>query len=74
MPNVVRGFEVEFKNMVRTVKVSDENTKKEFEEDVERVRAFLNDYRETRRALVIFCDASEDFFGVRELAVRVIPF
>jgi len=70
--NVSRGFEVVFRNMLRDVKQpEDKDKQKQLKEDAERVLRFLDDYRDTKRALVIFADASQDFFWVRELNVDV---
>jgi hypothetical protein len=71
MSNINHGFETVFKNMTRKVQLSDEDMKREFFEDVQRVVHFLDHYRETRRALIVFCDASEDLFWSRELGVNV---
>src|ERR1700682_2621965 len=69
--NVNRGVAVVFRNMLRDVDPDDKDKQKQLKEDVERVRGFLDDYRDTKRGLVMFSDASDDFFHVRELAVRV---
>ena len=69
--NLNQGYEVLFKNMIRKVELSDDKLKREFQHDLERVRQFLKDRREISRAVVIFSDASEDFFWVRQLAVNV---
>ncbi len=70
--NLKRGFEVVFKDMLRKVELPEEKSiQQEFKEDAALVLRFLNDYRDTRRALVVFCDASESFFWVRDLAINV---
>lgn len=69
--NVQRAFEVVFKNMLKNVEPPAEKSKQqELKGDADAVLRFLEDYRDTRRSLVIFCDASEDFLWIRELAVR----
>src|SRR5689334_7082932 len=70
--NLQHAFETVFKNMLRSVEVGeDKNKQQELKEDAEAVLRFLADYRDTRRALVVFSDASENFFWVRELAIKV---
>ena len=70
--NVNRAFEVILKNTLREVQQPlDKPRRKEFEADAQRVLAFLEDYRDPKRGLVIFCDASEDFFWFRALGVGV---
>ncbi|MEY2457957.1 MAG: peptide chain release factor subunit 1 [Acidimicrobiaceae bacterium] len=70
--NIQRAFAVVFRNMLREVEGPDDKTKQEqLKNDAEKVLRFLDDYREPRRALVIFCDSSQDFFWVRELGVNV---
>src|SRR6266576_1424656 len=68
--NVNRAFEVVFRNMLRDVEQpANKDKQKQLMEDTERVLSFLNDYRDPKRGLVMFSDASEDFFSVRELSV-----
>jgi peptide chain release factor subunit 1 len=70
--NIQRAFAVVFRNMLREVEGPDDKTKQEqLKNDAEKVLRFLDDYREPRRALVIFCDSSHDFFWVRDLGVNV---
>lgn len=72
--NVNRAFTVVLKNLLRELEQSlnlDKKGRKEFQNDIERVFRFLDEYREPKRGLVVFCDASEDFFWVRELSVSV---
>src|SRR5258705_701213 len=70
--NVNRGFEVVFRNMLRDVgQFEDKGKQQQLEEDAERVRSFLNDYRATKRGLVMFSDASEGLFDGREFGIRV---
>ena len=70
--NVNRAFEVVFRNMLRDVEqFEDRGKQQQLEEDAERVRSFLNDYRATKRGLVMFSDASEGLFDVREFGIRV---
>jgi len=70
--NIERGFEVVLKDMLREIRQKlDKETREEFDADAERVRKFVEDYRDVKRGLVIFCDASEKFLWHRELNVRV---
>jgi peptide chain release factor subunit 1 len=70
--NVNRAFEVVFKNMLRDIKQPEDKEKQnQLKDDAELVLRFLDDYRDTKRALVVFSDASENFFWVRELSVNV---
>lgn len=70
--NVNRAFEVVFQNMLRNVgQPEDKDQQKQLKEDAEPVLRFLDDYRYTKRGLVMFSDASENFFQVRELSVGV---
>src|SRR5690348_18305780 len=68
--NLERAFEVVFKNMLRNVVPDEKNKQQALKDDADVVLRFLDGYRDTRRSLVIFCDASEDFLWIRELAVR----
>jgi peptide subunit release factor 1 (eRF1) len=72
--NLKRAFEVVFKNMLRNVELPEQTNKQELKDDAEVVLRFLKDYRDVARALVVFADASEDFFWNRELAVNVTNF
>jgi len=57
--------------MLRDIRQPDDKEKhKQLKDDADRVLRFLDDYRDTKRALVIFSDASENFFWVRELNVK----
>lgn len=70
--NVNRAFEVVLKNMLREVEQPlDKSSKEEFQADAERVLRFLEDYRKPKNGLVIFCDASENFFWLQELGVSL---
>ncbi len=70
--NLNRGFEVVFRNMLRqVVQPEDKRRQVQLKEDADRVLQFLDNYRDTKRGLVIFSDAGGDFFRVRELAVNV---
>ena len=70
-PNLKRGFEVVFKNMLRDELPEEKDRQQELKDDAESVLRFLADYRNTRRSLVVFCDASEGFFWIRQLSVNV---
>jgi len=72
--NVNRAFEVVLKNLLRNAEQRqpfDKQQRKEFQDDAGRVQAFLENYREPKRGLVIFCDESDDFFWVNEFGVNV---
>ena len=70
--NVNRAFEVVFRNMLRDVEqFEDKGKQQQLEQDAERVQSFLDDYRATKRGLVMFSDASEGFFDVRKFEIRV---
>src|SRR6266480_4693426 len=70
--NIERGFEVVLKDMLREIRQKLDKDKREvFNADAKRARHFVEEYRDVKRGLVIFSDASEDFFWVRELNVRV---
>jgi peptide chain release factor subunit 1 len=71
--NIERGFEVVLTDLLREIKqkLDKEEERKEFEGDAERVRKFVEEYRDLKRGLVIFCDASDDFFWAMKLNVRV---
>src|SRR6266478_7962030 len=67
---VNRAFEVVLKNLLREIESElDKKAREQFQEDTERVFAFLEDYREPKRGLVFFCDQSENFFWFKELRV-----
>src|SRR5260370_30050125 len=69
--NVQRGFVVMLKDMLREIwQPLDKDHKAELEADAEPIMQFLKDYRAPARGLVIFSDASEDFFWLRELRIR----
>jgi peptide chain release factor subunit 1 len=70
--NIERGFEVVLKDMLREIRQKlDKEARQEFDADAERIRQFVEDYRDVKRGLVIFSDASEGFLWTRELNVRV---
>jgi peptide chain release factor subunit 1 len=70
--NLERGFGIVFKNMLRDIELqTDKNKRQELKDDAEVVLRFLDDYRDIKRALVVFCDASEGFLWIRELAAKV---
>jgi len=70
--NIGRGFERVLKDMLREIRQKLDKHKREgFYLDAERVQNFTEEYRDLKRGLVIFSDASENFFWVRDLNVRV---
>jgi peptide chain release factor subunit 1 len=70
--NIERGFEVVLKDMLREIRQKlDKEARQEFDADAEQIRQFVADYRDVKRGLVVFCDASEKLFWHRELNVRV---
>ncbi|HEY0322512.1 MAG TPA: hypothetical protein VGC66_16270 [Pyrinomonadaceae bacterium] len=70
--NVNRAFEVVLKDLLREIEERlDKDERKEFAADAVGVSRFVENYREPQHGLVIFSDASDDFFWVRELRVNV---
>lgn len=70
--NINRAFEVLLKDLLREIEARlDKDERKEFAADAMQVIRFVEDYREPERGLIIFSDASEDFFWVRELRISV---
>jgi hypothetical protein len=70
--NIERGFEVVLKDMLREIRQKlDKEARAEFDDDAERVRQFVEEYRDVKRGLVLFCDASENLLWTRQLNVRV---
>jgi peptide chain release factor subunit 1 len=70
--NIERGFEVVLKDMLREIRQKlDKEARPEFDADAEQIRQFVAEYRDVKRGLVVFCDASEKLFWHRELNVRV---
>jgi len=70
--NLERAFGVVLKDMLREIRQKlDKEARREFDADAERIRQFLGEYRDVKRGLVVFCDASEKFFWHRELNIRV---
>jgi peptide subunit release factor 1 (eRF1) len=70
--HIERGFEVVLKDMLREIRRKlDKKARQEFDVDAERVRQLVEEYRDVKRGLVIFCDASENFLWRRELNVSV---
>jgi peptide chain release factor subunit 1 len=70
--NLERGFEVVLGDMFREIrKTLDKDVRKEFDEDAARVQQFVENYRDLKRGLVIFCDDSDDFFWVSQVNVKV---
>jgi peptide chain release factor subunit 1 len=70
--NIERGFEVVLKDMLREIRQKlNKEERQEFDADAERVTQFVEEYRDVKRGLVVFSDASEGFLWTRELNVRV---
>lgn len=70
--NVSRAFELVVKEMLKEIEAKlDEEQQRELAENATRVTEFVEQYRTPQKGLVIFSDASEDFFWVRELKVKV---
>jgi peptide chain release factor subunit 1 len=70
--NLNRMFEVALSNALREVEETlDSPQRKDFGADAIRVLEFVEGYRPQAKGLVIFCDASEDFFRVHEIQVPV---
>ena len=69
--NLERGFEVVLKDLLREIRLRvDKEARKEFDADAEMARQFVEEYRDIKRELVIFCNASENFLWTRALNVR----
>jgi peptide chain release factor subunit 1 len=70
--NIERGFEVVLKDMLREIgQKLDKATRKEFDADAERVQQFVEEYRDVKRGLAVFCDASDKFLWHKELNVNM---
>jgi len=70
--NLKRAFGAVLKDMLRDIRQKlDKEAQAEFDADAERIRQFVAEYRDVKRGLVVFCDASEKLFWHRELNVRV---
>jgi peptide chain release factor subunit 1 len=70
--NLERGFEVVLKDMLREIRQKlDKESRAQFDADATPVSKFVEDYRNVRGGLVLFCNASDNFFWVRELNIRV---
>ncbi len=71
--NLNRGFETSLANLLRCVErgIEDRREREQFGSAAARVRRFVSDYTPRGAALVVFCDASEEFFWSRELHARV---
>ena len=70
--NLERAFGAVLKDMLREIRQKlDKEAQPEFDADAERIRQFVAEYRDVKRGLVVFCDASEKLFWHRELNVRV---
>jgi peptide subunit release factor 1 (eRF1) len=70
--NIERGFEVVLKDMLREIRQNlDKEARQEFDADAERVQQFVEEYRDVKRAITIFCDASDQLLWYRELNVRL---
>lgn len=74
-PNIERGFEVVLKNMLRELKQPlDKKQREQFDVPARRVVDYLEEYRDVQRALVLFCNGSDDLFWTRPLNVNVRNF
>jgi peptide chain release factor subunit 1 len=70
--NLERAFEAVLKDMLREIRQKlDKEAQPEFDADAERIRQFVAEYRDVKRGVVVFCDASEKLFWHRELNIRV---
>ncbi|RMF87196.1 MAG: hypothetical protein D6736_13350 [Nitrospinota bacterium] len=70
MRNARHQMETILKQLLRSIEGELEEREKEaFREDAGRVEAFLSEYEPQAPSLVIFCDASEDFFWARALSI-----
>jgi peptide subunit release factor 1 (eRF1) len=70
--NIERGFEIVLKDLLHEIRQKlDKQAREEFDADAESVRQFVEEYRDIKRGLVIFADASENFFWHKEFNIRV---
>jgi len=67
-----RGFETQVENLFRQMaETNNGNHKEKFDAEAERVLVFLRDYLPKGKGLVIFSDASGDFWWQRDLQIEV---
>ena len=67
-----RGFETQVENLFRRMaETHNGNHRQKFDAEAERMLAFLRDYLPKGKGLVIFSDASHDFWWQRDLQVEV---
>lgn len=71
--NLKRGFETTLKTMLRSIEqqLEDEYQREAFAEDTEGIVRYVFNYTPNAQSLVLFCDASEDFFWARELRTKL---
>jgi peptide chain release factor subunit 1 len=71
--NLRRGFEAVLEQMLKSVEaqLAETSVRERFAEDAARVRRFVTDHKPMEKSLVIFCDASEDFFWPRGLQLAL---
>jgi hypothetical protein len=70
--NLNRGYEVALKNMLNEREAQlDEPAKKMFRDDVRKTMEFLQSYTPEKKALIIFCDASQGYFWHRSVRIPI---
>jgi peptide subunit release factor 1 (eRF1) len=67
-----RGFEAELENMLHSIQTGlDEKQLQSFSADAARVRQYISNLEAQARGVIVFSDASEDFFWPREINASV---
>lgn len=71
--NLKRGFETVLQDMLRGIKadLTDPSRRSRFDEDAARAREFINNHTPKEKLLVMFFDASEQFFWFHDLRVHM---
>ncbi|HEV7798337.1 MAG TPA: hypothetical protein VGO73_09290 [Pyrinomonadaceae bacterium] len=70
--NLERGFEIVLKDLLHEIRQKlDQEARQEFDPDADSVRQFVEEYRDLKRGLVIFADASEKFLWHKEFNLRI---
>jgi peptide chain release factor subunit 1 len=63
-----RGFEAELENMLRAIQTRlDEGQQQSFSADAARARRYVSNLELGAKSLVLFCDASENFFWANQI-------
>ncbi len=72
--NLNRGFEASLKHMLQSIEgqLEDKQARTQFQEDAGRVWEFMARYEPHGKGLVLFCDASEDFWWHHEVRAPLL--